>query len=324
MRKIDFKPKENVDEYLDTDFNYKIYEELTENDEWKGVFEPLDFFNIFYENLALISNNIDNPQGFIEYLKGQKFHIKKYLFLIENLRDELFRVLHHMPENDEVWNFCKYIDSECNEIFAILYPEKQKELEIETLKRREAFDRDINDYLAKFTSFEDLEKDLELIDDIQEKIKILIKHKARFLKEKKDFSLDERFGEKCQIEIDMLKELAEIDSQPSEPIDFKNNFDRVAEYDVYNHFKKLVEKKMLTDAELNEYLILAFQEKKTPKKPFKLKREHSTKAYVRKIFYTYFKNEAQSPHGIKDDYVKLLTDYFEGYSFKTTKSNFSK
>lgn len=222
MRKIDFTPKENVEDYLDTDFDLDMYVELTENDEWKGIFEPLDFFNIFYENLGLIFNNIHNPQGFIEHLEDQKFHIKKYYFLIKSFRDKLFRVLHHMPENDELMNFCYYIDSECDEVFTILYPEKQKELEIESLKRSEAFDRAMDEYFAKFTSFDKVERDLEHIDDIQEKIKILIKFKARFLKEKKDFSLDERFGEKCQIEIDILKELAEIDTPPPQTM-IENN-----------------------------------------------------------------------------------------------------
>lgn len=105
---------------------------------------------------------------------------------------------------------------------------------------------------------------------------------------------------------------------------FENKFDDVSEADVYNHFKKLVDKKMLSDLELNEYLIKAFQETTLSKKTFKLKRNFSTKSDVRKIFYDYYKDIAQKPHGKKDDYVKLLTDYFEGYNFETTKTNFSK
>lgn len=222
MIKVNFKPKKDIKQYLTDDFNITIYEELTQNDEWEGVFEPLEFFNIFYENVQIIYSNIDNPEGFIKHLKGLKFNSKKYFFLIGKLRDELLSVAVHMPEYEKLMDFYKYLDSEYNEGFAILYPEKVKEQQREALKWLEEQEKRANEYFAQFTSFDDVEKDLELIDDIQEKIKILIKHKARFLKEKEDFSLDDKFGEKCQIEIDMLKELAEIDTPPPQTM-IENN-----------------------------------------------------------------------------------------------------
>ena len=104
---------------------------------------------------------------------------------------------------------------------------------------------------------------------------------------------------------------------------FVNNFDDVSETDVYNHFKKLVNKKALTDKQLNEYLIMAFQEESPPKKLLEF-RNVITKASIRKIFYDYYNTLAQRPHGRKDKYVKLLTDYFKGYPFESNKTNFSK
>lgn len=106
-------------------------------------------------------------------------------------------------------------------------------------------------------------------------------------------------------------------------LEFTNNFDNVSEVDVYNHFKKIVEKKMLTDKKLNEYLTQAFEKTTPPKTLFKFQNT-TTKAKLRSYFYDYYRVVAQRPHGKKEDYVKLLSDYFEGYPFETTKTNFSK
>lgn len=105
--------------------------------------------------------------------------------------------------------------------------------------------------------------------------------------------------------------------------DFVNNFDDVDEADVYNHFKKLVEKKMLTDVQLNEYLKDAFQKTTPPKKLFSLK-NIKAKEKVYNIFYHYFKSIAQKPHGKQREYVDLLGKYFKGFNSGTIVSNWSK
>ena len=80
-------------------------------------------------------------------------------------------------------------------------------------------------------------------------------------------------------------------------VNFTNNFDAADEDEIYRYFyDKLVKKKMLTQAELNEFLISAFQENTPPKKRFKLKNV-PTKGKVISIFYEYFKDEALRPHG---------------------------
>ena len=107
-------------------------------------------------------------------------------------------------------------------------------------------------------------------------------------------------------------------------VNFTNNFDAADEDEIYRYFyDKLVKKKMLTQAELNEFLISAFQENTPPKKRFKLKNV-LTKRKVISIFYKYFKDEAQRPHGKQEQYASLLGEYFEGYKTSTIKTNFSK
>ena len=107
-------------------------------------------------------------------------------------------------------------------------------------------------------------------------------------------------------------------------VNFTNNFDAADEDEIYRYFyDKLVKKKMLTQAELNEFLISAFQENTPPKKRFKLKNV-LTKGKVISIFYEYFKEIAQRPHGKQEQYASLLGEYFEGYKTSTVKTNFSK
>lgn len=112
--------------------------------------------------------------------------------------------------------------------------------------------------------------------------------------------------------------------QEQEQPTFTNNFDSVDENEIYRYFyDKLVKKKMLTETELNEFLTSAFQENTPQKKRFKLKNV-PTKGKVTNIFYGYFKDLAQKPHGKQEQYASLLGEYFEGYKTSTIKTNFSK
>lgn len=105
---------------------------------------------------------------------------------------------------------------------------------------------------------------------------------------------------------------------------FINTFDSVAAITVYKYFStELVDKQYLSKEKLEQFLISAFQENNEiiEKLHFdKIK----TQAEIIKIFYRYYKTIAQKPYGKKNKYLKLLTNYFIGYDFKTIDSNFSK
>jgi len=106
--------------------------------------------------------------------------------------------------------------------------------------------------------------------------------------------------------------------------EFKNNFDNVAYKAVYYHFKTgLLKTKMLTEVELQRFLISAFQDKTPPKNKFNLKNIES-KDKVMKVFYQYYKDIAGKPHGKQKEYAGLLGNYFQGYKTNTVSSNFSK
>lgn len=105
---------------------------------------------------------------------------------------------------------------------------------------------------------------------------------------------------------------------------FINNFDNVNENKVYQYFKEnLVDKKHLTEIELLNYLGLAFEKKTVPTNKLSFS-DFRTKQTITKIFYTYYKKIAIGKQGNQSEYIKLLTNYFEGFEYKTIKSNFSK
>lgn len=105
---------------------------------------------------------------------------------------------------------------------------------------------------------------------------------------------------------------------------FNNEFDNVNNVNVYNYFKKeLVDKNYLSLEDLQGYLTLAFEKKELPKAKFIFKQNRTLKV-IRVIFYNYFKNIAYKPNGKQPEYVKLLTDYFQGFEYEKVKNNFNK
>ncbi len=105
---------------------------------------------------------------------------------------------------------------------------------------------------------------------------------------------------------------------------FNNNFDNVNNLNVYNYFKKeLVEKNYLDLETLEEYLNLAFEKKTIPNKKITLK-IIKTKRSIRQIFYKYYLEIAYKPYGNRSDYIKLLTDYFQGFEYDKVKNNFNQ
>ena len=105
---------------------------------------------------------------------------------------------------------------------------------------------------------------------------------------------------------------------------FHNEFDNVNPKGVFDYFKKeLVDKNYLSLEDLENYLKLSFEKKELPKAKFILKQNKTLKV-IRVIFYNYFKNIAYKPNGRQSEYVKLLTDYFQGFEYEKVKNNFNK
>jgi hypothetical protein len=104
---------------------------------------------------------------------------------------------------------------------------------------------------------------------------------------------------------------------------FTNEFDSVPESKVIEYFtKNLVENKHLTKETLTAYLKQAFELKTPPKQKYSFE-NIKTKEKIVSIFYKYYKETADKPHGKQQKYLDLLKIYFSGFE-KINIRNFSK
>lgn len=109
-----------------------------------------------------------------------------------------------------------------------------------------------------------------------------------------------------------------------EKFDFTNNFDKVNKDKVYNYFySELVEKNYLSKDNLQSFIKFAFDKQVKPKPKFCFERKYLIKN-IRNIFYRYFDEINTEKYGVQNEYIKLLTDNFEGFEFEKIKKNFNK
>lgn len=110
---------------------------------------------------------------------------------------------------------------------------------------------------------------------------------------------------------------AEADPREDEMI--ANNFNDDDIENVLTHFQSL--EKYMNNGEFMQWIKHAFELQQLPEHKFSLKGKY-TLTEIRRLFYTYWRKRGK--HGNRNDYVKLLSDYFVGFPFKTTLDNFNK
>jgi len=110
----------------------------------------------------------------------------------------------------------------------------------------------------------------------------------------------------------------QAEADPIEAEMITNNFNNDNIEKVIKHFKSL--ERYMKNGEFMQWIKQAFELKEPPKQKFSL-RKH-IKGEIRGIFHDYWKESGK--HGNREEYVRLLSDYFEGFPFKTTLDNFNK
>lgn len=109
----------------------------------------------------------------------------------------------------------------------------------------------------------------------------------------------------------------EVDTDETEFI--TNNFNGDDIENVLSHFQSL--EKYMNNGKFMQWIKLAFELQQLPEHKFLLKGDY-TKTEITRLFYTYWKEKGK--HGNRNIYVKLLSDYFEGFEFEKTLNNFNK
>jgi len=83
----DFVPRKDIEDYQYEVISGTPYRELTtENGFWKGVFEPLEFFNLLYEQHEIVITNIQYLKLIKRHLKSLELENRQRLYLLYNLK----------------------------------------------------------------------------------------------------------------------------------------------------------------------------------------------------------------------------------------------
>ncbi len=180
------KEQEELDQYLKDEYNYETYKEFLYTD-YKGLFEPLEYFRLFYQQLEFIRNNKSKPFYVVEKLNELELNDKQKSMLLRDLKAYLY------GSNDRQIEICclqiqgkiDLLDSE-NEI---------KEANIQNEK------------------FEKVLQHLETLPDYKEKIAFLTQEKTNYEQSRIGSRAANKtnFSQKIDLEIKKLKELRNLE-----------------------------------------------------------------------------------------------------------------
>lgn len=270
---------------------------------------------------------------FIEYLYENRGYMKDDVKTIEKCREiDNRQFLELKPkENYKDMREFKKIQSEKEELYDSLTWDNLIIKKAKELKLYENSTLDIRNRLNTTMHLMDDIKPAEEAEIIEAKEKYLTFRKETdfcsfltgFLFMDLDRALTEFFGAFTDVS-DMKRTQTESPALQSEddPVDIKmitNNFNSDDIDSVIDHFRSL--EKNMNNGEFMQWIKQAFELLETPEHKFKLIGKYMI-SEIRGLFYTYYKKPGN--HGKKDKYVKLLSDYFEGFDFEKTKANFNK
>lgn len=206
MIKVNFTPKTDIEEYLNNDFNLEIFEDLTENEDWQGIFEPLDFLNLLYEQFEIVNANKEKPLSVVKHLFGLKLEQTQLYYLLYYLKRHIYK--HSGSEyepKDKQLSICRgFIEKEYDKLEAELYPKTEPEPQPE---KENKYD------------FQKVKQHIETLATIKDKILYLTDIKTDFLQNKSgwDIEIGTPFDRKCELEIKKLNEVLKLEAHTTTP-----------------------------------------------------------------------------------------------------------
>ena len=201
-----FTPKTNIDSYLNTDTNVQIYNDLTENPTWENLFDPLEFFNLFYEQERIVIDNKNKPTALLRHLTDLNLSRKQLYYLLLMLHERVmyyyYSGLKANHKDQEFYISGTFISKEINK----LNNEFPTPDELEPANAISKYDlKIVKEHLTTLTAFTD-------------KIIYLTEISTEY---KQNKTIDPLFGvsfdKQCELEIQKLKELSKL-SQSTVPL----------------------------------------------------------------------------------------------------------
>lgn len=188
---------EELDSYIRYEFNHDIYTEITDKYEDNyEIFQPLEFFRLFYEQTDFISENKAKPTFVSRNLQKLPLTDQQKYYFFEALLDYFV----DDEDDDGEIKICR------REIYRLRFDldDYKNSVEMPEIKIPKPFD-----FSAVLTH-------LNSLDSLREKISYLIEEKTKYEQDHNTlsfYSLGEKtFAQKCQLEIKKLKELASLRS----------------------------------------------------------------------------------------------------------------
>lgn len=187
MKKVNFIPKTDIDEYLNNCYNIEIFNFLTENDLFCEEPEPLEFLNLFYEQLEIINANKEKPIAVVKHLLGLKLDRIKRYYLLYCLENYIIKCSNIAYEDNDTYfklkNCADFIEKERKKLKAKLHtiPDGFENTLEQYLKQLDLFKKNEPEKYEDFKEIADRVKEMAL-RQIIEGIEFL------FEKSKRDYS----------------------------------------------------------------------------------------------------------------------------------------
>jgi hypothetical protein len=178
-----FQPKEDFQEYLTNAFNRRIHKDLTEVEELKELFYPLEFFNLFYEQVHFVEQNKTKPVTIQEHLSSLRLNEKHRYFVVKNLWN-----YYQDSEDEQIRVCCDYINDLVLDLEEELFPEPEQSEPEE----------------AQF-DFKKDQEEANKIEDLQERLLFLKKRLKEFNQQPIGLKLFDDYDAPMKLEIDYVQ-----------------------------------------------------------------------------------------------------------------------
>ena len=201
---------EELDSFLQFEFYYGIYKELAnKNGKYFDLFEPLECCRVMSLSVELVAENKAKPLTISRHLKKEFTLLYGEKPLTDEQRFFLYEYILDFFGLEKLGN--EQLTACCSEILKLQQSLDVKWETVETPKSEDKFD------------FQKTLEHSETLSDYKEKIAYLIQQKTKFEQNQKgsDWNLDneKNFAEKCQLEIDKLEKLRQLEATPKQTTD---------------------------------------------------------------------------------------------------------
>jgi len=206
VKQGNFKPKSDVEEYLNSEVNITIFNELNEDENLKLLFEKLEYFNLLYEQLEIVIVNKDKPLSVTKHLLSLDLEEIKIYYMLGNLEV----LICELPKDSQILCCLDFIEKESNELGEKLFPTSKIDQHTPSM----------------IYDFRNVKKHLGTLPDDKTKIKYLVNIKTEYLQNTPGYlRTGQSFGNNCELEISKIKLLSSMDELDIDE-NIRNGFDQ--------------------------------------------------------------------------------------------------